>query len=111
MGKICPICDKESDSLIEYQYGEETKEHCSVCKNAGMKKRMVICPRCGEKANYLQEYQEDGETKEHCSVCKQAEYSNQIKWINRKKFFKRHWRFWIMLGMAAIGLLIARDLI
>jgi len=107
MGKICPICDKECDSLLEYQYGEETKERCSQCKSGGMTTRMVICPLCGEKANLLYEYQIDGETKEYCPECQKADLRKQLKWVNRKKFFKRHWQFWITLTITVIALVIA----
>ena len=106
MGKICPICDKECDSLIEYQYGEETKERCSQCKNSGMKSRLITCPRCGKQANYLQEYRtDDGEIKKHCSKCQGADHRKQVKRNNRKKFFIRNWDKWIFITIGILGLI------
>jgi len=111
MGKICPLCAKEFDSLVEFQHGGKTLERCSECENDGWTVSWLICPRCGKKATYLQEYQIDGEIKKHCSKCQGADHRKQIKSNERKNFFKRHWWKWITFVLVVIGFLIAKDFI
>jgi len=119
-GNVCGHCSKlttEVGKMIHYKKHHFDVLLCENCVKEFDDKYPEKCPECRELISEhggvsgLRGYEENGETKIHCFDCEEKRVkkieTNEI----RKNFFKSNWKFWILLGIGIIGLLIARELI
>jgi len=114
-GNACEKCkkqDTEVGNITHYTKHGDNLLLCSECLKKREKPYTEICPKCKRVAyehGGMSAYGEEPPFEDMCVECvekKEAKEAkrNSIK-LTIKNFAKDHWKFWIMLTIAIIGLI------
>ena len=100
---VCDRCQKDVSvvgSLNEF----EAQQLCSNCYEKTNNEKNLKCPKCKKAvgSNGITEYN----SKLMCYKCMYDTKKKEEKTKDRINFFKRNWKFWIMLSIAIIGLVV-----